>query len=64
MNEIELNIEFKDCKSHKAMSILHVTEIWNDTQFYYIKNNMGDFYTIPLLNILYTLRKGNINERD
>lgn len=57
MKEIELNIEFKDCKEHKAMKILHVTEIWNDTQFYYVKNNMGDLHTIPLLNILYTLRR-------
>ena len=57
MKEIELDIEFKDCKAHKAMKILHVTELWNDAQFYYIKNNMGDLYTIPLLNILYTLRR-------
>lgn len=53
----EIEIEFKDCKDHIALKVLHVTELWNDTQFYYIKNNAGDVYTIPLLNILYTLRK-------
>ena len=56
-NDREVEIEFKDCKGHLALKVLHVTELWNDAQFYYIKNNMGDVYTIPLLNILYTLRK-------
>ena len=57
MKEREIRIEFKDCKGHIALEVLHVAEIWNDTQFYYIKNNRGDVYTIPLLNILYTIRK-------
>lgn len=55
--EKEIEIEFKDCKKHVAMKVLHVCEVWNDTQFYYIKNNSGDIYTIPLLNIVYTLAR-------
>lgn len=57
MKEREIEIKFKDCKCMSTLEVLHVTELWNDTQFYYIKNNRGDVYTIPLLNILYTIRK-------
>lgn len=57
MKERELEIKFKDCKSMSALEVLHVVDLWNDTQFYYIKNNRGDVYTIPLLNILFTIRK-------
>ena len=57
MKEREIEIKFKDCKCCSALEVFHVTELWNDTQFYYIKNNRGDVYTIPLLNILYTIRK-------
>lgn len=53
----EIEITFKDCKPHVSMKVLHVCEYWNDTQFYYIKNNRGDIYTIPLLNIVYTLTR-------
>lgn len=57
MKEREIEINFKDCKGTSRLDVLHVVDLWNDTQFYYIKNNMGDVYTIPLLNILYTIRK-------
>lgn len=56
MKDRVIEIEFKDCKGHISLKVLHVVEVWNDTQFYYIKNNAGDLYTIPLLNILYTIR--------
>lgn len=57
MEEKEIEITFKDCKPHKALKVLHVSEVWNDAQFYYIKNNRGDVYTIPLLNIVFTFTR-------
>ena len=62
MKEKELTIEFKNTKKTRSMQILHIAEIWNDLQFLYIKNCCGDLYTIPITNILYTIRKEKINE--
>lgn len=58
MKEKELTIEFRNTKKKtRSMQILHIVEIWNDLQFLYIKNSCGDLYTIPITNILYTIRK-------